>query len=192
MEFARRRFRRFSPADEFADYHIITSFGHLFSGDMRPPTTATCGRRCSTLTPSPASPREHLQPCEPAAPSWRHPHEGGQRRPGSALSGVHGSRSRSGCAPGAEPGTSTRTNILWRRGHGLKQTCAGSPTTDGRHACGPALLIMGLLLAPLAGCDKQGAWGDANSIILVTSTGLWDEIEEDVGHARADDTDGPR
>ena len=44
----------------------------------------------------------------------------------------------------------------------------------------PALLIMGLLLAPLAGCDKQGAWGDANSIILVTSTGLWDEIEEDV------------
>ncbi len=32
MEFARRRFRRFSPADEFADYHIITSFGHLFSG----------------------------------------------------------------------------------------------------------------------------------------------------------------
>jgi oligopeptidase A len=32
MEFGRERFRDFSPGDEFAELHILTSFTHLFSG----------------------------------------------------------------------------------------------------------------------------------------------------------------
>jgi hypothetical protein len=36
-----------------------------------------------------------------------------------------------------------------------------------------------LLLAPLfASCDKQGAYGDPNSIVLATSPGLWMELED--------------
>jgi oligopeptidase A len=32
MEYARTSFRRFVPHPDFADYHILTSFTHLFSG----------------------------------------------------------------------------------------------------------------------------------------------------------------
>jgi oligopeptidase A len=32
MEYARERFMRFAPEPAFADYHILTSFTHLFSG----------------------------------------------------------------------------------------------------------------------------------------------------------------
>jgi len=32
MEYARERFGRFAPQPEFADYHVLTSFTHLFAG----------------------------------------------------------------------------------------------------------------------------------------------------------------
>jgi oligopeptidase A len=32
LEFAKRSFQRFVPHPHFADYHILTSFTHLFSG----------------------------------------------------------------------------------------------------------------------------------------------------------------
>jgi len=40
-----------------------------------------------------------------------------------------------------------------------------------------------LLLLALAGCDKPGAWGDANSIIVASSPALWAEVEGTVQEA---------
>lgn len=43
-----------------------------------------------------------------------------------------------------------------------------------------AALVSLALLVALAGCDKPGAWGDANSIVLVTGDDLWTSIEQPV------------
>lgn len=44
----------------------------------------------------------------------------------------------------------------------------------------PGLAMLGVCVLALAGCDKTGAYGDVNSIIVGTSMELWDEVGEAV------------
>jgi hypothetical protein len=52
-----------------------------------------------------------------------------------------------------------------------------SRATMNRRGRLPALVTCALVLAPLAACDKQGAYGEANSIIVATDTGLWAQVD---------------
>ena len=44
----------------------------------------------------------------------------------------------------------------------------------------PGLAMLGACVLALGGCDKTGAYGDVNSIIVGTSMELWDEVGETV------------
>lgn len=44
----------------------------------------------------------------------------------------------------------------------------------------PGLAMLGVCVLALPGCDKTGAYGDVNSIIVGTSMELWDEVGEAV------------